>query len=125
MSIKVRVAATAIVAACAVSFATSASAFIHYCPPKAPPKAPPHGGGSTGKIFVGCIMGSAAGLIYASIVKGGGLKFMTQKEWEDLKVKVPNPLTTEEAMLVAGTCGLAAFTIRPAKSAPVVVRAGG
>ena len=125
MSIKVRVAATAIVAACAVSFATSASAFIHYCPPKAsaPPKAP--GVSKAGGIIVGCIMGSAAGLIYASIVKGGGLKFMTQKEWEDLKVKVPNPLTTEEAMLVAGTCGLAAFTIRPAKAAPVVVRAGG
>jgi hypothetical protein len=70
-------------------------------------------------------MGSAAGLILASIVKGGGLKFMTQKEWEDLKVKVPNPLTTEEAMLIASTCGLAAFAIRPAKSAPVVVRAGG
>ena len=50
---------------------------------------------------------------------------MTQKEWEDLKVKVPNPLTTQEAMLIAGTCGLYAFAIRPAQSAPVVVRAGG
>jgi hypothetical protein len=123
MSIKVRVAATAIVAACAVGFATSASA-IYICPPKAPPPKAP-GGSSAGGIIVGCIMGSAAGLIFASIVKGGGIKWMTQKEWEDLKVKVPNPLTTEEALFIAGTCGLGAFAIRPAKPAPVVVRAGG
>jgi hypothetical protein len=123
MSIKVRVAATAIVAACAVGFATSASAFV-YCHPKAPPPKAP-GIGKTGGIVVGCIMGSAAGLIFASVVKGGGIKWMTQKEWEDLKVKVPNPLTTEEAMLIASTCGLYAFAIRPAKSAPAVVRAGG
>ena len=122
MSIKVRVAATAIVAACAVGFATSASAVP--CYPKAPPPKAP-GIGKTGGIVVGCIMGSAAGLIFASVVKGGGLKWHTQKEWEDLKVKVPNPLTTEEAMLIAGTCGLYAFAIRPAKTAPVVVRAGG
>ena len=70
-------------------------------------------------------MGSAFGLIAASVVKGGGLKFMTQKQWEDLKVKVPNPLTTQEAMLIASTCGLYALAIRPAQSAPVVVRAGG
>jgi hypothetical protein len=123
MSIKTRVAATAIVAACAVGIATPASAFIHYCPPKVA-KAP-SGSGSTGKLVVGCIMGSAAGLIVASIVKGGGLKYYTQKQWEDLKVKVPNPLTTEEALFIAGTCGLGAFAIRPAPSAPVVVRAGG
>ena len=124
MSIKGRVAATAIVAACAVGFATSASAFI-YCHPKAPPPPKAPGLSKAGGIIVGCIMGSAAGLILASIVKGGGIKWMSQKEWEDLKVKVPNPLTTEEAMFIAGTCGLGAFAIRPAKSAPVVVRAGG
>jgi hypothetical protein len=124
MSIKVRVAATAIVAACAVGVATPAMAIVKYCPPKVS-KVPPSGGSSTGKFFVGCIMGSAAGLIFASVVKGGGIKWMTQKEWEDLKVKVPNPLTTQEAMLIAGTCGLYAFAIRPAQSAPVVVRAGG
>ena len=70
-------------------------------------------------------MGSAGGLILASIVKGGGMKWMSQKEWEDLKVKVPHPLTTEEAMLIAGTCGLAAFLVKPAKAAPVAVKAKG
>jgi hypothetical protein len=62
---------------------------------------------NTGKLVVGCIMGSALGLITASVVKGGGLKWMTQKEWEDLKVKVPNPLTNQEATAIALTCGLA------------------
>jgi hypothetical protein len=62
---------------------------------------------NTGKLVVGCIMGSALGLIAASVVKGGGLKWMTQKEWEDLKVKVPNPLTNQEATAIALTCGLA------------------
>jgi hypothetical protein len=62
---------------------------------------------NTGKLVVGCIMGSALGLIAASVVKGGGLKWMTQKQWEDLKVKVPNPLTNQEATAIALTCGLA------------------
>ena len=132
MSIKATVVATAVVAASAfaVGSAVPASAEIyipcyeHCYPPKGnPPKTPK--ASSTGKFVVGCIMGSAAGLIFASIVKGGGIKWMTQKEWEDLKVKVPHPLTTQEAMLIAGTCGLYAFAIRPAQSAPVVVRAGG
>jgi hypothetical protein len=96
--------------------------WLHFC--KTPGGNPPESSG-VGKIVVGCIMGSAAGLIYASIVKGGGLKFYTQKEWEDLKVKVPHPLTTEEAMMIAGTCGLAAFLIRPATTAPAVVKAKG
>jgi amino acid transporter len=132
MSIKATViaTATAVVAASAftVGSAVPASAEIvipcyEHCYPKKSPSPPKSS--STGKFVVGCIMGSAAGLIFASIVKGGGIKWMTQKEWEDLKVKVPHPLTTEEAMLIAGTCGLYAFAIRPAQRAPVVVRAGG
>jgi hypothetical protein len=130
MNIKARVAATAVVAAFAFSLGGAVPASAEYCaysaicyPKGNPPKAPK--ASSTGKFVVGCIMGSAAGLIFASIVKGGGIKWMTQKEWEDLKVKVPHPLTTEEAMLIAGTCGLYAFAIRPAQRAPVVVRAGG
>jgi hypothetical protein len=72
-------------------------------------------------------MGSAFGLIAASVVKGGGLKYMTQKEWEDLKVKVPNPLTNDEASLIAFTCGLGAIPVIAnfKKQQPVVVRAGG
>jgi hypothetical protein len=131
MSIKATVVATAVVAASAFTFGSAVPASAEYipcylyCPPSKgnPPKTPK--ASSTGKFVVGCIMGSAAGLIFASIVKGGGIKWMTQKEWEDLKVKVPNPLTNQEAMLIAGTCGLYAFAIRPAQSAPVVVRAGG
>jgi hypothetical protein len=132
MSIKSTVVATATAVVAAFAFsAVPASAEYNPCylsvvpcyPPKGnPPKTPK--ASSTGKFVVGCIMGSAAGLIFASIVKGGGLKLMTQKEWEDLKVKVPNPLTNDEAMLVASTCGLAAFTIRPGQVA-AVVRAGG
>jgi hypothetical protein len=132
MSIKATVVATAVVAASAFSAVPASAEVYNPCylsivpcyPPKGnPPKTPK--ASSTGKFFVGCVMGSAAGLIFASIVKGGGIKWMTQKQWEDLKVKVPHPLTTEEAMLIAGTCGLYAFAIRPAQSAPAVVRAGG
>lgn len=124
MSIKTRVAATAVVAACAVAFATIASAGSYYCHPKTPPKT---SSGSGGGLFVGCVMGSAFGLIAASVVKGGGLKYMSQKEWEDLKVKVPNPLTNDEASLIAFTCGLGAIPVIAnfKKQQPVVVRAGG
>jgi hypothetical protein len=87
-----------------VTLATPALAYVR-CYPKAPP--PKSSGISkTGGLVVGCIMGSAAGLIVASIVKGGGIKLMSQKEWEDLKVKVPNPLTTEESQAIAFSCGL-------------------
>jgi hypothetical protein len=113
--------ATALAAALALSVAAAPASAGYICHPKVvvTPKAP-----SSGFPFiVGCIMGSAGGLILASIVKGGGLKWMSQKEWEDLKVKVPNPLTTEEAQLIAATCGLAAFLIKPAKAAPAVVKA--
>jgi hypothetical protein len=80
---------------------------------------------NTGKIVVGCIMGSALGLITASVVKGGGLKWMSQKEWEDLKVKVPNPLTNQEAAAIAFTCGLATGPVIAnfQKTQPVAVKA--
>jgi hypothetical protein len=82
-------------------------------------------GMKTGKIVVGCLMGSALGLITASVVKGGGLKWMTQKEWEDLKVKVPNPLTNNEAATIAFTCGLATGPVIAnfRKPQPVTVKA--
>jgi hypothetical protein len=128
MSIKVKVAASILAAAFAVSSAPASAFYIppaklcKWFPKKCPPSPPKSS--STGKFVVGCIMGSAAGLIYASVVKGGGIKLMNQKEWEDLKVKVPNPLTNDEAGLIAGTCGLAAFLVKPG-TAPTVVRAGG
>src|SRR5262245_15523282 len=117
MKMKLLAAATAFAAVVAFSYAGTTPASAEYCYGYCHKKSPsPPKSSSTGKIVVGCIMGSAAGLILASIVKGGGLKWYTQKEWEDLKVKVPNPLTTEEAWFIAGTCGLGAFLIRPAKS---------
>jgi hypothetical protein len=72
-------------------------------------------------------MGSAGGLILASIVKGGGIKWMSQKEWEDLKVKVPNPLTNDEAALIAFTCGIGAIPVIAnfKKQQPAVVKARG
>jgi hypothetical protein len=115
--------ATAFAAAIALSVASAPASATIYCPPKVVPT--PNAPGTGFPFIVGCIMGSAGGLILASIVKGGGLKWMSQKEWEDLKVKVPNPLTTEEALLIAGTCGLAAFLVKPAKAAPAVVKAKG
>jgi hypothetical protein len=130
MKKKLMIAATVVAAAFAVGNSAPASAYpkipayklCKWFPKKCPPSPPQSS--STGKFVVGCIMGSAAGLIYASVVKGGGIKYMSQKEWEDLKVKVPNPLTNDEAGLIAGTCGLAAFLVKPA-TAPTVVRAGG
>lgn len=119
--------AAAVVGLASLVIPLPASAWCYHCYPppvkKVTPQAP--GSSSTGKFVVGCIMGSALGLIAASVVKGGGIKWMTQKEWEDLKVKVPNPLTNDEAWMIASTCGLAAFAVRPAQAAPVVVRAGG
>ena len=122
MSIKVKVAATVLAAAFAVSLPATMASAVYVHKKKIVPHEPKFG--SSGKLIVGCIMGSAAGLIYASIVKGGGIKWMTQKEWEDLKVKVPHPLTNEQAVMIASTCGLAAFLVKR-ESAPAVVRAGG
>ena len=118
-----KVIGTTFAAAIALSVAASPAMATYWCPPKVVPT--PSAPSSGFPFIVGCIMGSAGGLILASIVKGGGLKWMSQKEWEDLKVKVPHPLTTEEAMLIAGTCGLAAFLIKPAKPAAVAVKAKG
>jgi hypothetical protein len=125
---------TALAAALITGSATPASAtgacFLYCPPPHSPPKKVSHHGGTrTGKLIVGCVMGSALGLILASSAKGGGMKWMSQKEYEDLKVKVPNPLTNEEAATIAFTCGLGAFPVmaswRQTQPQPVVVRAGG
>ncbi|HEY7459136.1 MAG TPA: hypothetical protein VH765_10310 [Xanthobacteraceae bacterium] len=123
MSTRVKITATAVAATFAfASLATPASAYIR-CHPKVVPSA--HS--SSPGFLLPCIMGSAGGLILASIVKGGGIKWMSQKEWEDLKVKVPNPLTNDEAALIAFTCGIGAIPVIAnfKKQQPAVVKARG
>jgi hypothetical protein len=66
-----------------------------------------HESRSAGKLVVGCVMGSAFGLITASVVKGGGLKWMTQKEFESKPRDRSKDLTNNEAAAIAFSCGLA------------------
>ena len=130
MKTPIKIIATVLAATIATSsLAAPASAFFYkpwykhwYKPHK---KVVPHEPkwGHTGKLVVGCIMGSAFGLITASIVKGGGLKLMTQKEFETTPRDKSKDLTNEEAWFIASTCGLGALAIRPAQAAPVVVKA--
>jgi hypothetical protein len=56
-------------------------------------------------------MGSAAGLISASIVKAGGLQRMSQKEFETTPRDKTKELTSQEAALIGFTCGLGAFPV--------------
>ncbi|MEX0590095.1 MAG: hypothetical protein WD207_03315 [Xanthobacteraceae bacterium] len=106
----------------AVVTSTSAHAVCYgYCPPP-PPKVVVNG--SSGfPIVVGCVMGSAFGLIAASIRKGGGLKLMSQKEFETTPRDKSKELTNEQALRIMVTCGLAAFLVGPATAAPKVVKA--
>jgi hypothetical protein len=69
---------------------SSAHAYIR-CVPKAPPAA--HGGHGAPTLLLGCIFGSAFGLIGAALAKKSG------------------QLTIEEAQAIAFTCGLGAFPV--------------
>ena len=132
MKTPIKIVAIALVASFATSaMATPASAFFfgppkffffpkwHHFPkhphvkaPKAAPTSSHSGGTSNAAPYVlGCIAGSALGLISASVIKGGGLKWVSQKEWEDLRVKIPNPLTTQESQTIGFTCGLGFFPV--------------
>lgn len=110
MSIKVRVVATAIAAAIAsASLATPSEAFFSkkkyffWKFLKHKKKKIPHGSSSsTGPIVVGCVMGSALGLITSALLKKTG------------------ELTNDEAALIAFTCGLGAFAVIPHFKDPVV-----
>jgi len=80
---------------------------IKYVKPPKPPHVSPTGGkggtGSTsmttGKIVVGCLFGSALGLIAASLAKG--------KAMNDRNVE----LTQQEAWTIAMSCGLGTFPV--------------
>ncbi len=84
-----------------------------------------HGGGSSaGPYVIACIAGSAIGLITASIAKGRAfgypLRWMSQVEYEAY-VRTRNKqadLTTQEAQLIAFTCGLGAFPVIAAYQTP-------
>jgi hypothetical protein len=86
--------------------------------PVCPPTNTHNGGGSSaGPYVIGCIAGSAIGLITASIAKGNAygypLRWMSQVEYEAY-VRTRNKqadLTTQEAQLIAFTCGLGAFPV--------------
>lgn len=124
MKLSMKLIATALAAAIATGAAAQpASAFIFepfkYLKSYKPHgKKSAHGGGSNaGAYVVGCVMGSALGLIGASIYKGRALGFqyrwMTQVEYEaylrnrDRSIE----LTSDEAALIGFTCGLGAFPV--------------
>jgi hypothetical protein len=102
-------AAAMIVAATAVASSNPAHAWKKYYPPKANPQ--PHHSGSTGKIVVGCIMGSALGAI------GSALRVSRTENRE---------LTQDEAWTALSFCGLGSFAlaVRPTQvqSQKVVAR---
>ena len=107
MNRSTKIVATALAAALASSafvvpsYATNPCVYTGgICHPPKPPKVK-HGGGSsaTGKIVVGCIFGSALGLITAALAKGRILN--------DKKVE----LTHDEVWPIALTCGLATFPV--------------
>ena len=133
MKTPIKIVATVLAAAVATSsMSAPASAWfwkhkVHYMKKKKITHTPKSS--STGKLVVGCIMGSAVGLILASSAKGGGMKWMTQKEFETTKRDTRNDLTNDEAATIAFTCGLGAFPVmaswRQTQPQQVVVRAGG
>jgi hypothetical protein len=99
-------AAAIIVAATAVASAPAYSTGV-YPQPAPPPKVhkSPPGSSTTGKIIVGCIMGSALGAI------GSALRVSRTENRE---------LTQEEAWTALSFCGLGAFALaaRPVQAKP-------
>ena len=118
MNRSTKLVATALATALASSaFAAPSYALVPYdpCAYKICKPVKRGGGGSsaTGKIVVGCIFGSALGLITAALAKGRILN--------DKKVE----LTHAEVWPIALTCGLAAFPViasfRHQQTAPAVM----
>ena len=113
MNRSTKIVATALAAA----LASSAFAAPSFAYPKVPVIKKHSGGGggssATGKIVVGCIFGSAFGLIVAALAKGRILN--------DKKVE----LTHAEVWPIALTCGLATFPViasfRHQQAAPAVM----
>jgi hypothetical protein len=125
---KVKVAATIIAAAFAsVSVAGPASAnFSHFWWWKFKyfkKHKPPVKGSSGFPLVVGCVMGSAGGLIAASIIKGGGLHYMSQKEFESTPRDKTKELTSQEAAFIGFTCGLGAIPVIASFKQPAAVTA--
>lgn len=95
MNRSTKIVATALAAA----LATSTLAAPSVAHPKVIKKFGGGGSSATGKIVVGCIFGSALGLITAALAKGRILN--------DKKVE----LTHDEVWPIALTCGLATFPV--------------
>jgi hypothetical protein len=99
-----RIIATMVIAAVAVASSPAYSTGVYPAPPPKVHKSPP-GSSSTGKIVVGCIMGSALGAI------GSALRVGRTENRE---------LTREEAWTALSFCGLGAFALvtRPVQAQP-------
>jgi hypothetical protein len=97
-------AAAIVVAATAVASGPAYSTGVYPAPPPKVHKSPP-GSSSTGKLIVGCIMGSALGAI------GSALRVSRTENRE---------LTQEEAWTALSFCGLGAFAlaVRPVQAKP-------
>jgi hypothetical protein len=84
------------------------------------------GNSNTGKIVVGCIIGSAAGAITASIRKATALgnppRWRSQAEHEKIVAsgyEKQFELTNQEAATAVALCGLGSFALHWQKTAPV------
>jgi hypothetical protein len=75
---------------------TSTQSFALFAVPVCPPTNTHKGGSSAGPYVIGCIAGSAVGLMVSALVKGRA----TNSE-----------LTIPEAQLIGFTCGLGAFPV--------------
>lgn len=83
--------------------------------PKSTPTSSSGSSMQTGQFVVGCIMGSALGLIWAAAAKaaanGQPLRWLSQTEYEATRNDTTNHLTSQQSALIAFSCGLGAFPV--------------